>query len=277
MHAGGRLTGNLDSAHGGGLVLRDESRASPQPREVGQVSTVDAAARQRAHARVIAVDGTAGSGKSSTSRGVATILRLRYLDTGAMYRAMAWRMLLDGVDVQDAEAVADRASSVAIEAGTDPQRPTITLDGDDVATEIRSAEATAAVSAVSAVPRVRELMVALQRDAIGAGDIVVEGRDIGTVVVPDAGLKIFLVADPDARAQRRSAELAHAADVGDVTAVQADLERRDRYDSSRVISPLSAASDAVALDTTHHTLDEVIDQIVALARVRFGAQVTEPS
>jgi CMP/dCMP kinase len=222
---------------------------------------------------VIAMDGTAGSGKSSASRGVAIALGLRYLDTGAMYRAMTWRMLCDGIDVTDTEAVADRARSVVIESGTDPIHPTIELDGTDVSVEIRSDAATAAVSAVSAIPGVRAVLAEMQRRIIGAGGIVVEGRDIGTVVAPDAHLKIFLTADPSARAVRRSAELTNAHDR-DLSSVEAALRRRDAYDSRRATSPLSAADDAVLIDSTSMTLDEVVSSIVALARdaaARTGA------
>jgi cytidylate kinase len=213
------------------------------------------------------MDGTAGSGKSSASRGVASQLGLRYLDTGAMYRAMTWQMLLDGVDVEDAAAVAARAESVEIGSGTNPELPTITLGGVDVALEIRSDETTRAVSPVSAVPRVREILVDLQRAIIGSGGIVVEGRDIGTVVAPDAALKIYLTADPGARAARRSAEMKphQAREVG---AVEAELVKRDLYDSSRTTAPLTAADDAIAIDTTHLTLDQVIDLISELALER---------
>ena len=216
---------------------------------------------------VVAMDGTAGSGKSSASRGVATALGLRYLDTGAMYRAMTWQMLLDGVDVQDADAVAGRAETVVIESGTDPRRPTIRLGGSDVSREIRSGEVNATVSPVSAVPRVRELLVDQQRRIIGAGGIVVEGRDIGTVVAPEAALKVYLSADPSARAKRRAAELA-ADQKRDLAHVEQTLVRRDAYDSSRATAPLAAADDAVLLDTTDLTLDEVIARIVELARSR---------
>ena len=218
---------------------------------------------------VIAIDGTAGSGKSSASRGVARRLGLRYLDTGAMYRAMAWQMLLDGVDVGDPAAVAARAETVKIESGVDPDAPTIRLGGVDVAREIRSGEVNLAVSPVSAVPQVREIVVAQQRGIIEAGGIVVEGRDIGTVVAPRADLKVYLYADPSARARRRAAE--GAAGSRDLATVQADLLRRDDHDSTRVASPLKAAEDAVRLDTTHLTLPEVIDVIVRLAEERVGA------
>lgn len=216
---------------------------------------------------VIALDGTAGSGKSSASRGVALRLRLRYLDTGAMYRAMTWHLLTQGVDLDDLDAVASSATEAEIVSGTEALRPTITLGGVDVSVEIRSDETTAAVSQVSAVPRVRQLLTALQRSVIGPGGIVVEGRDIGTVVAPDADLKVYLVADPAARAERRVAELT-AAHERDVVSVEADLLRRDAFDSTRAAAPLSAASDAVVLDSTYLSLDEVVDEIVRLALER---------
>jgi len=220
---------------------------------------------------VIAMDGTAGSGKSSASRGVAMLLGLRYLDTGAMYRAVTWQVLVDGVNVTDPVAVAASAERARLASGTDPAAPTIELGGVDVSREVRSAETTAAVSAVSAVPRVRELLVGQQRALIGAGGIVVEGRDIGTVVAPDADLKIYLSADPSARAARRAAEL--SADQGrEVSAVEADLLRRDTFDSSRATAPLLAATDAVLVDTTLLTLGEVIDFLVRLARERVTGQ-----
>jgi cytidylate kinase len=214
---------------------------------------------------VIAMDGPSGSGKSSASKGVARALGLRYLDTGAMYRAMTWWMLRAGVPVEDAEAVAARAGEPVIESGTDPDAPTIAVDGTDVSGPIRTREVTNAVSAVSAVPRVRERLVALQREIIGAGGIVVEGRDIGTVVAPDAAVKIFLTASEEARAARRAKDL--AADPGaTVTVTLAEQARRDRLDSTRAASPLTKAPDAHEIDSTDLTLDEVIETVVRLAK-----------
>ena len=221
---------------------------------------------------VVAMDGPSGSGKSSTSRGVATRLGLRYLDTGAMFRAMTWWMLQHGIDVDDPEAVAAKADAPLLISGTDPLAPTITVDGVDVAGPIRSQEVTAAVSAVSAVPEVRERLLREQRDIIGDGGIVVEGRDIGTVVVPDAPVKVYLTADPEARAARRTAEMAGTT----VHATQADLIRRDKLDSGRATAPLQMADDAHHIDTTPFTLDEVIDQVVALVR-EATARVTDGS
>lgn len=219
---------------------------------------------------VIAVDGPAGSGKSSVCRGAAERLGLRYLDTGAMYRAMTWAVLDAGIDVDDATAVAAAAADVVITSGTDPTAPTIHVGQTDVAGPIRGDEVTGAVSAVSAVPAVRERLVAIQRaeveaaTAAGAG-IVVEGRDITTVVLPDADLKLFVTADPAVRAARRAAQ---DADLGkpvvDVTQTETALRERDAKDSSRATSPLAQAEDAVVVDTTHLTLDEVIAQVCAL-------------
>jgi CMP/dCMP kinase len=210
---------------------------------------------------VVAMDGPSGSGKSSTSRGVARRLGLRYLDTGAMYRAVTWWMLQHHVDVEDGDAVAAHAEDPVLASGTDPDAPTITVDGTDVAGPIRSPEVTAAVSAVSAVPEVRARLVRMQREIIGAGGIVVEGRDIGTAVAPGAEVKVYLTADPEARAARRTAELATGTDV---TATQESLLRRDRLDSGRKASPLAMAEDAHHIDTTPFTLDEVIEQVVDL-------------
>jgi cytidylate kinase len=210
---------------------------------------------------VVAIDGPSGSGKSSTSRGVADRLGLDYLDTGAMYRAMTWAMLRQGVDLADPGAVAAAADGVTLVSGTDPLAPTIHADGTDVAEPIRSDEVTGAVSLVAAVPHVRELLVERQREVIaGSAGIVVEGRDIGSVVAPDAPVKIYLVADPAARAARRAAENGGA----DAAATEAALAARDRIDSTRAASPLVQSEGAVVVDGTHLTLDEVIDTIVRI-------------
>ena len=212
----------------------------------------------------MAVDGTSGSGKSSTSRGVARRLGLAYLDTGAMYRAVTWWMLRHGVDVHDAEAVAERCEEPRIESGTDPLQPTISVDGEDVAVAIRQDDVNAAVSPVSAVPRVRARMQVMQRaiieQAVAGAGIVVEGRDIGSAVWPDAPVKVYLSADAAARAERRAAEEGGS----DVDATRDSLLARDRIDSSRAASPLVMADGAVHVDSTFRTLDEVIEAIVAM-------------
>lgn len=214
---------------------------------------------------VIAVDGTSGSGKSSTSRGVADRLGMRFLDTGAMYRAMTWWMLTNDIDVRDADAIAAAAGKPVITSGTDPLAPTIALDGADVSVEIRSDRVNAAVSPVATVPEVRARLVALQqqeiREALAAGSgIVVEGRDIGTAVWPQADLKLYVTADPAARAARRAAEEGGT----DAEAVRASLENRDKIDSTK--GGAAVPEGATHLDTTPYTLEEVIDLVVDLAQ-----------
>ncbi|MFC7467381.1 (d)CMP kinase [Actinomadura keratinilytica] len=214
---------------------------------------------------IVAIDGPSGTGKSSTSKAVATALGLRYLDTGAQYRAITWWMVENGIDTADAEAVADAAAKPEIVSGTDPLAPTITVDGIDVSGPIRTQEVTSKVSAVSAVPRVRTLITELQRSiAAGAeGGILVEGRDIGTTVLPDADLKVFLTASPEARAARRSGEL-KGKEATDLAATREALLRRDAADSGRKTSPLAKADDAVEVDTSDLTLQQVIECVVTL-------------
>ncbi|GAB2817403.1 (d)CMP kinase [Actinocorallia aurea] len=215
---------------------------------------------------IIAMDGPSGSGKSSAAKGTARVLGYRYLDTGAMYRAVTWWMLDQGVDVEDAATVALRAPEVSLEISTDPDAPGIAVGGQDVTEAIRSAEVTGAVSAVSRVPEVRGLLVRLQREIMAAGAIVAEGRDIGTVVAPDAPVKVFLTASEEARAQRRAKEIADPS--VSVEATQADQARRDKLDSTRATSPLTKADDAVEIDSTELGLAEVIDAVVRLVKER---------
>ena len=209
---------------------------------------------------VVAMDGPSGSGKSSTSRGVAARLGLRYLDTGAMFRAMTWFMLEKGVDLADPAAIAALAGEPDIVSGTDPLAPTITVNGTDVAEAIRGEAVTGAVSPVSAVPEVRARLLELQRTIIGDGGIVVEGRDIGSVVAPDAPVKVYMTADAAARAARRALEEGGT----DAAAVEASLLARDKIDSSRAAAPLTMPDGAHHIDTTPYTLDEVIGQVIAL-------------
>ncbi|MBA0050559.1 (d)CMP kinase [Streptomyces sp. AJS327] len=217
---------------------------------------------------VVAIDGPSGTGKSSTSKAVAARLALRYLDTGAQYRALTWWMLSNDVDVSAPERIAEAAGRPAIVSGTDPKAPAISADGADASGPIRTQEVTAAVSAVSAVPQVRTRITELQRSiaaeaaAEGVG-IVVEGRDIGSAVLPDADLKVFLTASPEARAARRSGELSGANAAG-LAATQEALARRDRADSTRKASPLKRADDAVEIDTTELTLEQVVECVVTL-------------
>ncbi|WP_246143946.1 (d)CMP kinase [Actinacidiphila oryziradicis] len=214
---------------------------------------------------IVAIDGPSGTGKSSTSRAVAAKLGLSYLDTGAQYRAITWWMLTNGIDVNDAAGVADAAGKPVIVSGSDPAAPTITVDAVDASGPIRTQEVTAAVSAVSAVPEVRARLVELQRTAAAEAlaGIVVEGRDIGTTVLPDATLKIFLTASEEARAARRTAEL-KGKEAQDLAATRAAMAKRDAADSGRKTSPLAKADDAVEVDTSELTLDQVIECVVTL-------------
>jgi len=224
---------------------------------------------------VVAVDGPSGSGKSTLSRAVAGALGLRYLDTGAIYRALTWWVLRGGVDPTDQTAVVERARSFQLEISTDPADQWVRVGDTDVTTAIRRPDVTAAVSAVSAVRQIRAQLLTRQRDIVGAGGIVVEGRDIGVTVCPDAPVKIFLTASAAARAGRRAREFDKTKDA-DVAAVQADLARRDRLDASRAASPLAEAADAVELDTTALDLDEVVAAALALVRERTGLAASEP-
>ncbi|MFE2295731.1 (d)CMP kinase [Streptomyces sp. NPDC059452] len=218
---------------------------------------------------IVAIDGPSGTGKSSTSKAVAAKLGLSYLDTGAQYRAITWWMLTNGIDVTSPAEIATAAAKPVIISGTDPTGPTITVDGEDASGPIRTQEVTSKVSAVSAVPEVRTIITELQRSiAAGArGGIVVEGRDIGTTVLPDADIKIFLTASPEARAARRSGEVKGS----DLAATREALIQRDAADSGRKTSPLAKADDAVEVDTTELTLQQVIECVVTLVEEKRTA------
>ncbi|MCE7009887.1 (d)CMP kinase [Kibdelosporangium philippinense] len=216
---------------------------------------------------VIALDGPSGTGKSTVARRLASTLRSGYLDTGAMYRAVTLAVLRTGGDA------AEVARTARLDIGTDPLDPTVLLDGVDVAAEIRGPEVTLAVSEVSAVAEVRRILVDQQRAIIASvvntqGGIVVEGRDIGTVVAPDAELKVYLTASADARAQRRTRQDTAAGRTATVEGTLADVQRRDNYDSSRAVSPLRKADDAVELDTTDLDLAGVLTSLLAIVDSR---------
>lgn len=227
------------------------------PSDTGQDSGPDGEGKL-----VVAVDGPSGAGKSSASRGAAIALGLRYLDTGSMYRALTWWLLDQGVDTSDADVVGGLAAEPLIEVGTDPRAPWTRVNGTDVSAAIRTREVTSAVSAVARVPRVRAHLIAQQREIIAnAPGIVAEGRDIGTVVAPDAAVKVFLTAESAARADRRATETSWSA-----TSTRDDQDRRDRLDAGQS----AKAGDAVEIDSTRLDLDQVIDIIVRLARERAG-------
>jgi cytidylate kinase len=215
---------------------------------------------------VVALDGPSGTGKSTVARALAIELGLRYLNTGAMYRAVTWAVLRAGVDPDDDSRVAELTGKVAVEVTTDPHDQRVSVDGQPVERHIRSVEVTAAVSAVSGLSAVRSRLVEQQRALIGAGRIVVEGRDIGTVVAPDAPLKIFLTASHGTRVQRRARQ--DGAGSNDLVAASEAMRRRDDYDSSRSLAPLRAADDAVQVDTTALPVHEVVKRLVDIARDR---------
>jgi CMP/dCMP kinase len=221
---------------------------------------------------VVAVDGPAGTGKSSVSRGLARTLGARYLDTGAMYRIVTLAVLRAGIDPGDEAAVGAIAAEVQLSVGYDPDVDRCYLDGEDVSAEIRGDEVTQAVSAVSAVPAVRARLVRLQRAmAGGSGSVVVEGRDIGTVVLPDADVKIFLTASAETRARRRNDQNVATGLPDDYDGVLADVRRRDHLDSTRTVSPLRAAPDALIVDTGEMTEPEVITHLLELVKQRNEA------
>lgn len=223
---------------------------------------------------IVAIDGPSGSGKSSIAHAIADRYHLTFLDTGAMYRSVAAECLRQGVDPEDAAGVAEVARDITIEFGTSEAGQTVMANGRDVTAEIRTPEVELAVSPVSATPAVREVMVALQRKVGERGDVVAEGRDIGTVVFPAADVKVFLTASPEARARRRAVQrsggnLAQdssaSADPAEEAKILADLKRRDDYDSSRATSPLRPADDAVIIDSSEMGFEDVIARIASLS------------
>jgi cytidylate kinase len=219
---------------------------------------------------IVAIDGPSGAGKSTVAKAVARKLGFSCLDTGAMYRAIAWKALADGVDLHDEEALGKLAGDCVISfehENNDPIARRVFVDGCDITSAIRTAEIDKAVSPVSATPAVRSALVAQQQRIGSQGDYVVEGRDIGTTVFPNAECKVFLTASAEERAHRRVRQNVDR-DLGsiDFEEVLADIIRRDSVDSSRSVSPLKPAEDAVHIDSTNCYIEEIIDQICSLAR-----------
>ena len=213
---------------------------------------------------IIAIDGPSGAGKGTIARAVAKRLGYHHVDTGAMYRALAWKALHHGIDLSDGAAVA----ALAHRTDFDVSDGRVRVDGQDVATAIRTPEMDIAASLVARQPRVREALIARQR-ALGApGGVVMEGRDIGTVVFPGADVKIFLDASPEERARRRATDPAHASGKGAaaIPDVATALAERDRLDSTRAASPLTVAPDAVVIDTTALSIDEAVDRVMAVVK-----------
>ena len=216
---------------------------------------------------IVAIDGPSGAGKGTVARGVAARLNFRHVDTGAMYRAVAWKALRDGIDLHDEDAVA----ALGMRATFDLQAGRVVIDGHDVARAIRTPEIDAAATAVARHPAVRTVLVRRQRELGRGGAIVMEGRDIGTVVFPDADVKIYLDASPEERARRRAADPAHAASEGQaLTEIATALAERDRSDSTRAASPLTRAADAIVIDTTGIPIDAVVERILTIVAARRG-------
>jgi len=218
---------------------------------------------------LIAIDGPSGAGKGTVARAVAARLSYRHVDTGAMYRALAWKAVYERVDLSDEDALAALAQRIAIEVSDGIVR----VDGHDVKEAIRTPEIDRAAAAVSRQPRVRQVLIAQQREMGARGGVVMEGRDIGTVVFPQAEVKIYLDASPEERARRRASDPAHASGRGTaaVSEVASALAERDRSDTTRTASPLALAADAVLIDTTGVPVDEVVDRVITLAE-RKGYQ-----
>ena len=219
---------------------------------------------------VIAIDGPAGSGKSTVSRRLAKELGLRYVDTGAMYRIVGVVADEKGIDLSDASRLAKLCDGLEIAFEDRPDGVHTLVGGRDLSWEIRTAEAGQMASRVSTVPVVRERLVALQREMGVGGGVVMEGRDIGTVVFPNADLKIFLVASPEERARRRTADLGGRGEDADLAVVAREIAERDKRDQERVHSPLRAAEDAIVLDTTTDDEDKVIARVLDILRLRVN-------
>ena len=218
---------------------------------------------------VIAIDGPAGAGKSTVARQVAQQLGFIYVDTGAMYRAVTIRSLDQGLEPADAAAVGELAARIDVRFVREGENLRVLADGRDVTEQIRTPAVTAAVAQISQVPAVRQAMVRLQRELAAAGKAVLDGRDIGTVVTPDACCKIFLTASAGERARRRWLELREKGYTPDQDQLRREMEQRDKQDSERELAPLVQAPDAVAIDTTGLTIDEVVDRIVEIYQDRM--------
>jgi CMP/dCMP kinase len=215
---------------------------------------------------IIAIDGPSGAGKGTVSRSISQALGYRHIDTGAMYRAVGWKANQDGIPFDDESGIAALAerADIVVEGGV------VNIDGHDITRDIRTPDMDKAASAVARLPRVREVLVARQRALGRQGGVVMEGRDIGTVVFPKADVKIYLDASADERARRRANDPAHTGGEAGQAAVAASIEARDRSDITRTASPLTLADDAVRIDTTGMPVHAVVDRVMALIRTRLA-------
>jgi cytidylate kinase len=211
---------------------------------------------------IVAIDGPSGAGKGTVARAVATSLGYRHVDTGAMYRAVGWKAVQEGVPLESEDAVATlaRGSAIAVEGGV------VSIDGHDVTRAIRTPEIDKAATAVARLPRVREILVARQREMGEQGAVVMEGRDIGTVVFPDADVKIYLDASPEERARRRATDPAHTGSKAGQAAVAEAIQARDKSDTTRAVSPLTVAADAIHIDTTDMPIAVVVERVASIVR-----------
>jgi cytidylate kinase len=214
---------------------------------------------------IIAIDGPSGAGKGTVSRTVSQALGYRHIDTGAMYRAVGWKATQVGIPLEDERAVADvaRRATILVEGGV------VAIDGDDVTRAIRTPEMDRTAAAVARLPQVRDVLVARQRELGRGGGVVMEGRDIGTVVFPDADVKVYLDASAEERARRRANDAAHTGSQTGQAAVAAAIEARDRSDTTRAVSPLTLAADAVHIDTTAMPIASVVDEVMRLVRSKL--------
>ena len=212
----------------------------------------------------IAIDGPAGAGKSTIAKIVAKELGFIYVDTGAMYRTLALACFRDGIDTSDEAAVVSKCESVEVTLGYEDGTQKVYLNGEDVSAEIRREEIGNLTSAIAVYPGVRKILVALQKDLAAKNDVVMDGRDIGTAVLPNAELKIYLTASVETRAKRRYDELVEKGQTCDLKEIEKDIEDRDYRDMNREVSPLSQADDAVLVDSSNMTIDEVVEKIISL-------------